>query len=116
MHKQRYSIFKRIGEITPVTTSHGVGNKYILATQEELGKPITQIARTVLSAGEVVGEHTHPTMDEHFFFLEGECLVVINNKIYRCVKNDYLCVTAGSSHKVEVISATTMITVGVEVK
>ena len=116
MRKLRESILKRICEIAPVATSHGVGNKYILATQEELGKPITQIARTVIRAGEVVEEHIHPTMDEHFFFLEGECSVVINDKIFRCVKNDYLCVTAGSSHKIEVISDVTMITVGVEVK
>ncbi len=116
MPKQRNPFFKRFSEINPIHTSHGVGNKYVLATQKELGKPITQIAQTKLNSGEVVCVHMHPTMDEHFFLLEGECVIVANDVSYRCMKNDYLCVTAGCPHQVEVISDTTIITIGIEIK
>lgn len=53
-------VFKHIGEIAPVSTSHGVGDKRVIATQEETGRPVTQIARTVVYVKERVEKHVHP--------------------------------------------------------
>ena len=108
------TLFRHICDITPVSTSHRVGEKRVIVTQETVGKPITQIARTKLNEGEHVEEHVHPTMDEHFFFLSGECAVVLEGTEYICRSDDYLFVPAGCNHRIEITKETVMITIGIE--
>ena len=107
-------LLRHIAEIAPVSTSHGVGEKRVVATREEVGNTVTQIARTRLKAGEEVEAHVHPTMDEHFFFLEGECEVVIDGEVHRCLGDDYLFIPAGHGHAISVKRDTKMITIGLE--
>mgnify|MGYP002625456332 CR=1 FL=1 len=106
-------IHKQIAEIVPVLTGHGIGAKKVLISQEELSSPITQIAQTTLRRGDIVVTHKHPTMDEHFIFLEGECELTLNETKICCKGGEYLLIPAGVRHQIEVISDTTMITVGV---
>ena len=108
-------VFKHIGDIDPLSTSHGVGDKRVIATQAEVGKPVSQIARTVLHANDKVEKHVHPTMDEHFFFLEGCCTVLADDCVYPCKGGDYLLVPATCAHEIVVEEETTMITIGIEV-
>lgn len=105
-------LLRHIAEIAPVSTSHGVGEKWVVATREDVGYPVTQIARTRLKAGEEVEAHDHPTMDEHFFFLEGECEVMIDGAVHRCKAEDYLYIPAGHRHAISVKMDTKMITIG----
>lgn len=114
MLEEREALFRHICDLKPVATSHGVGEKRVIATQETVGKPITQIARTKLQAGEKVEEHAHLTMDEHFFFLSGECVVVLDGVDYVCKADDYLFVPAGCQHWIDVTKETVMITIGIE--
>lgn len=107
-------LLRHIAEIAPVNTSHGVGEKRVVVTREDVGNSVTQIARTRLMAGEKVETHVHPTMDEHFFFLEGECEVVMDREVHRCKAEDYLFIPAGHRHAIEVFSDTIMITIGLE--
>lgn len=107
-------LLRHIATIAPVSTSHGVGEKRVVATREDVGNTVTQIARTRLKAGEKVEAHVHPTMDEHFFFLEGECEVEIDGVVSRCLAEDYLFIPAGHRHSIEVFSDTVMITIGLE--
>jgi quercetin dioxygenase-like cupin family protein len=105
-------LLRHIAEIAPVSTSHGVGEKRVVATREEVGNTVTQIARTRLKAGEEVEAHVHPTMDEHFFFLEGECEIMINGVAHHCLAEDYLFIPAGHKHAISVKMDTIMITIG----
>lgn len=100
--------------ICPIPTSHGIGEKRVIATQAEVGKPITQIARTLLHAGEQVALHIHPTMDEHFFFIKGNCCVSIEGTTYSCLADDYLFIPAGYNHQINVVEDTLMLTIGIE--
>ena len=106
-------VWKHTGDIVPTVTSHQVGEKRVLATSTELGKSITQIANTILRKGEIVKGHIHCTMDEHFFFLEGECIVNVNGDRYPCVKGDYLYIPAEYTHELVAIENTTMLTIGI---
>lgn len=106
-------VWKHIDDISPTTTSHGVGEKRVLTTQAEIGNPITQIAHTLLRVNEKVDLHKHPTMDEHFFFLDGECTITVEESKYLCKGGDYLYVPAGHEHEVLVIKDTTIITIGI---
>ena len=114
MPKDKDVLHRHSSQIEFVPTSHRVGEKRIIATQVEVGKPITQIARTLLHAGEQVAMHIHPTMDEHFFFMEGECCVTIGGKVYNCVADDYLYIPAGCNHEIEVVKDTLILTIGIE--
>ena len=105
-------LLRHIADIAPVSTSHSVGEKQVLATREDVGNTVTQIARTRLKAGEEVEAHVHPTMDEHFFFLEGECEVVIDGKKHCCEAEDCLFIPAGHKHAISVKTDTIMITIG----
>jgi quercetin dioxygenase-like cupin family protein len=114
MHK-KIVLHRHAAYIEPQPTSHGVGEKRVIVTQTDIGRPITQIARTLLYSGEEVIKHLHPTMDEHFFFLTGECSVLIDGIIYNCVAEDYLYIPAGCNHQINAETDTLMITIGVEV-
>ena len=114
MPKEKEVLLRHIVDIAPVSTSHGVGEKRVVATREEVGNTVTQIARTRLKAGEEVEAHVHPTMDEHFFFLEGECEVEIGRKVRSCKAEDYLFIPSGSKHSIKVEKETIMITIGLE--
>ena len=112
--ERRDIIFQSITDILPVRTSHGVGEKRVIANRDTVGAPITQIAKTFLRSGEFVDVHIHPTMNEHFIILGGECVIKGDNKDYNCSSGDYLFLPAGVSHSISILVDTTMITIGVE--
>jgi len=114
MPKEKLVIFRHYCDIHPITTNHGVGEKYILATGHDVGIPITQIAQTTLHRGEHVDSHVHPTMEEHFIFLDGQCNVIIEGNCYYCNKGDYLFVPANHFHEIIVEEETILITIGIE--
>ena len=101
-------------DVIPVPTSHGIGEKRVIATRNDVGKPVTQIAKIRLKVGEDVEAHIHPTMDEHFFYLSGECNVTIDGVNRFCQAEDYLFIPAGFTHSIHVITDTIMITIGIE--
>ena len=113
MPEKKGVIFRHYSDVMPVSTSHGVGEKRVLASQTDIGMPITQIARTILHQGEQVARHTHLTMDEHFLFLKGSCVVTIGEETISCSDNDYLFVPAGMPHLLKILSNTELITIGV---
>ncbi len=106
-------VIKVIADIEPVLTRHGVGEKKVLLSQEEHSSPITQIARTSLLYGQKVEKHMHPTMDEHFIFLKGECILRTETDEIYCHEGHYLIIPAGVCHQIEVLSNTEIITIGV---
>lgn len=106
-------LWQHVGVILPVATSHGIGEKRVIAKGEDVGCGITQIAKTVLKAGEFVERHMHPTMVEHFFFLSGLCDVMIEGSSYPCKGGDYLFIPAGWCHQISVNEETEMITIGI---
>ena len=114
MPEKRVALLRHIGDIETVSTSHGVGEKRVIATHETVGKPVTQIARTKLQEGEKVEDHVHPTMDEHFFFLSGQCVFTLDGINNVCKSDDYLFVPAGCKHRIDVTKETVMITIGIE--
>ena len=107
-------VWRHVGEISPIATSHGVGERRVIVSQAEIGRPVTQISRTILRYNEKVEKHVHPTMDEHFFFLDGECIVNVGECKYLCKGGDYLYVPANYNHEIKVNEETIMITVGIE--
>lgn len=106
-------LLKKLSEIPFVSTSHGVGLKQVLLSNEETESSITQIARASLKAGESVEEHCHQTMDEHFLSLEGSGYIYVGGNRVTFSSGTYILIKAGSKHRVEAISNLSFMTIGV---
>ena len=113
MPSSKEFLLKHLADVKPQATSHGVGVKRVMSTSNEVGTPITQIAHTLLKKGEIVEEHLHLSMDEHFYFQSGECKVTIGKENLVCNANDYLFIPAGKAHKLEAISDISLLTLGI---
>ena len=73
-------MIRHLADITPVTTSHGVGQKRVLLSSSESGCSLTQIAVTELKADETAVAHVHPDMQEGFYVLDGDLEVDLDGK------------------------------------
>lgn len=98
--------------LAAVSTSHGVGEKRVLLSNEETTTDITQIAETCLKKGEKVQMHVHPTMEEYFLFMKGEAVVSIEDETHICRTGDFLKIEAGVSHSLSALTDVKVVTVG----
>ena len=85
-------MIRHLADITPVTTSHGVGQKRVLLSSSESGCSLTQIAVTELKAGEIATAHVHPDMQEGFYVLDGELEVYLDGKKTICSRDTFVYV------------------------
>ena len=106
-------MLKHLKDILIQPTSHGVGQKRVLLHAEETHTPLTQIAVTTLQAGETAEEHTHTTMEEYFFFLNGKAILTIQGKNLECQANDFVQVKSGENHSLQAITEVEVLTIGV---
>lgn len=99
---------------TPVVpTSHNVGYKSVLLSKGETPSAVTQIAVSILKAGDRVEAHTHKTMDEHFFFIDGNGIISVGDLMTKCVTGLFVLVPAGDEHWIEARTDMTFLTIGV---
>ena len=71
---------KKIIDIIPISTTHGIGEKRVLLNSQETSTPLTQIAVTRLKAGEAATEHLHPTMEEFFLLQKGDASMTVGKQ------------------------------------
>ncbi len=108
-----YNIIKELSKIVATPTVHEVGSKKVLLNSNETESAITQIAVTRLEKGEKVEPHIHKTMDEHYFFLEGEATLFLNNEEHVCKNGTYILVCTGTTHSLKALTDVLFITIGV---
>lgn len=106
-------ILKLLSEIQPQFTSHHIGVKQVLLSNDETPSNITQIAITTLRAGECVDLHIHKTMDEHYLFLSGNGRFNLGDRMIECKEGVFLMIPAGCLHGMEAIDKLNFITIGV---
>lgn len=107
---------KRLSDILPQLTNHKVGLKRVLVSQEEMVSDITQIAVTVLRAGEETERHCHPTMEEFFFFQSGRLVLTVEEETRICGPGDFVMVGCGERHQLKAIEDTELLTIGCAIK
>lgn len=96
-------LLKHLYDILPQPTAHGIGQKRVLLSQAETDTDLTQIAVTTLQARETTEEHSHPTMEECFFFLSGEAKLTVEENTLTCHEGDFVQVKCGERHQLEAI-------------
>lgn len=109
-------VVKDVTDLSPQFTSHGVGEKLVLLSNDETSSAITQIAVSRLHEGDTVESHAHATMDEHFFFLEGEGFVNINGRLIAIKPGRFILVPALYNHDLRAVTEMMFITIGVAIK
>lgn len=107
-------MIKSLSSISPIPTSHSVGQKRVLLSKEEAGCAITQIAITELKAGELASSHIHPDMQEAFYVLDGEIEITLNGIPSRCTKESFVYVDKGISHELKALTNCKFMTIGCE--
>ena len=105
-------MIRNLNDISPVLTSHGVGQKRVLLSSSEAGCSLTQIAVTTLKEGEIAIAHIHPDMQEAFYVLEGEMEVVLDGKHTICNKDTFVYVEKCTSHEMKAITDCRIMTIG----
>ncbi len=95
-HKPKF--LKKLSDIIPETTAHGFGEKFVFRKNEEMPNASKQVAYGHFKVGEACEEHTHPTMDEYFFFISGEGTCIIEGVEYPLTCNTFLEISAGKKH------------------
>ena len=105
-------MIRHLTAISPVITSHGVGQKRVLYTNNESGCSLTQIAVTVLKAGEIAFAHVHPDMQEGFYVLDGELEIEHGRKKAICGKDTFVYVEKCTSHEMHAITDSRIMTIG----
>jgi len=105
-------MFRRLTDIAPVITSHGVGQKRVLLSSNESGCSLTQIAVTELKAGEIAAAHVHPDMQEGFYVLDGELEVELDGKKTTCSKDTFVYVEKCTSHEMHALTDSRIMTIG----
>ena len=96
-------MFRRLTDIDPVVTSHGVGQKRVLLSSNESGCSLTQIAVTELKADETAVAHVHPDMQEGFYVLDGDMEVDLDGKKTVCGKDTFVYVEKCTSHEMHAL-------------
>ena len=103
---------KKIIDIIPISTTHGVGEKRVLLNSQETSTPLTQIAVTRLKAGEMAKEHWHSTMEEFFLFQKGDAIMTVGEEQIACSSGDFISIPANTLHALKAITDIEIITIG----
>ena len=106
-------VSKQLTNISPVPTAHQIGQKIVLLNNQETSSNITQIAMTELRQGESVDEHIHPTMDEHYLFLSGKGVMIVEGEEMECKEGLFLLVPATCKHGMSALTNMKFLIVGV---
>tara|TARA_Y100000590_G_C15307600_1_gene858849 strand:- start:124 stop:438 length:315 start_codon:yes stop_codon:yes gene_type:complete len=79
--------------------SHGNGNKRVFISNKDTKTKLTQFAWSKFTTNQSCEMHTHPTMDEYFFVLQGSGIYHIDNKKLNIKKGDFIRIPAGTPHQ-----------------
>jgi mannose-6-phosphate isomerase-like protein (cupin superfamily) len=68
----------------------------------------TQLVAMRLGPGEEIGEETHASTDQVFFFIEGRGVATLGGKPFPFSSGEVLCVPAGTLHNIRNTSKTAL--------
>lgn len=103
---------KHLSEIPIQLTSHGCGVKRVLVSNEETVSAITQIAETFLHKGDTATIHSHETMEEFFYVLEGEVDIATDSSKAICKQGDFITISPKEQHSLKAMTDCTIMTIG----
>ncbi len=100
MKKHNQPMFK-FGDHSWGPTSHPGAMKKVAYTSEQCESTITQIGKGQIPSGQSVEAHIHPTMEEYFYFLQGEGLITLEKESFEITLDSVVQVPANTSHAIK---------------
>ena len=91
---------KKLCELDQIQSSHNGISKFVYFKSEDCISSITQIAFSYLKKNDIIEQHSHPTMEEVFLILEGECNFVIDGNEFSLSSLDVVKIPPGSLHQI----------------
>lgn len=106
-------VFKNLKSIAQESTTHAIGLKRILLKGTECESMLTQAAIGSFLKGDFVDNHSHPSMEEYYFFTKGKAKLTIDNTEYYCEKDTFIKIPKNSIHSLMAITAVEFIYWGI---
>jgi len=94
------SIKRNIANIAPQPLNHDSGEKQVLFNYMDADSPCRQISIAKFRKGDVCEIHSHPTLDEHFYWQSGSGEFTIGCETTEFHEGDYIFVPAGTTHAI----------------
>ena len=91
---------RNLRDLEQIHSSHNGINKFVFFKADECASSITQIAYSFLKRNDIVEQHSHPTMEEVFLILEGECIFVVEENEVALSSLDVIKIPPGSLHQI----------------
>ncbi|SOD92038.1 cupin domain-containing protein [Spirosoma fluviale] len=82
-------------------TAHAQGAKQVFLRNSDTPTNVTQVAYGIFTKADYCELHTHPTMEECFFFLKGEGIYVVDDQTIPLHHGVFVRIPAGVSHRLE---------------
>lgn len=86
-------------------TAHGQGAKQVFLRSTDTLTAVTQVAYGVFAATDHCEMHTHPTMEECFFFLKGVGQYTVGTERIDLQHGVFVRIPAGVPHRLEATGA-----------
>ena len=84
-----------------VKTTHGQAKKHIILSNDETSSKLTQLAVGIVTKNDDIPIHSHSSMNEYYYFLEGNCSFVVDNNIVECNPSDFIEIPSKSFHTIK---------------
>lgn len=91
-------VFQSLNDIALVSTAHKQGQKFVFLSQRDTPTAIVQFAYGKFLPGEECEEHLHPSMEECFYFINGEGEYKIDDVVYNIKPGCFLRIPANTLH------------------
>jgi len=104
-----------LNNIEAEPTSHFVGQKYVFIREAENFSKLTQAALGIITKEDIVLPHLHDTMDEYYYFLEGDAVFFLGKERLTIEPNTFVYVPSGVIHFLTTESITKFFYFGIAV-
>lgn len=92
-------LFEYLQNIKGEPTAHFSGLKKVFLNNKDTDTKLTQFAHGVFAPGEICEIHSHPTMDELFYFINGNGIYKVNGEEITLKPGTFLRIPAKSQHE-----------------
>lgn len=104
---------RNINNLPSLPLNHDSGTKKVLFNWLDADTPCRQISIATFHKGDVCEEHSHATLDEHFFWQSGQGLFMINGEEIPFTSGDYIYVPAQCSHSIRFAEESQCVCIGI---
>ena len=82
-------------------TAHAQGTKQVFLRNSDTPTSLTQVAYGTFAPTDYCELHTHPTMEECFFFIKGTGIYTVDNQRIDLQSGVFVRIPAGVPHRLE---------------